>query len=78
MLLKKKRKKKLFKKMLSKYPGLLAMLLQDMQLAMRGGKKESTESTEKYQDTQIFRRLLHFFSTDTSDSTRMWKGCFFQ
>lgn len=61
--------------MLSKYPGLLAVLLQDMQLAMRGGKKESTE---KYQDTQIFRRLLHFFSTDTSDSTRMWKGCFFQ
>lgn len=32
--------------MLSKYPGLLAMFLQDVQLAMRGGKK--SQLAEKF------------------------------
>lgn len=39
--------------MLSKYPGLLAVLLQDVQLAMRGGKRKSTgREVLRYSDIQ--------------------------
>lgn len=39
--------------MLSKYPGLLAMLLQDVQLAMGGGKRKSTgREVLRYSDIQ--------------------------